>query len=320
MLEETVTAPIRDAEEVVQAFSNAGIELRLDRTKNTGAFSVEFKAYPLGGAQLVRTKWATDSWMRAELTDHMAVMVSPSGDTPSLFTISGDRIPASSRTAPVIQPGRNINVFRPAQAPLLVLSADLKELERYFREISRTDAEHLEFESGLNLKSPEGRRLQRLVNFALGELSANPSALDNPIVRRQLDDLVLSGLLSFPGSHHRLLEHTNSTVGSAVVRRAEEFMEAHVGDPIGMSDVAAACDCSRTKLFLAFKHERPWTPLQFLVRRRMEWARRHLLAPAPGTTVTKISLDCGYVSSSRFSQEYRNFYGETPSMTLRRSR
>ena len=203
---------------------------------------------------------------------------------------------------------------------MLVLSASLKELERLFGEIAGIHPGRLDFEPGLNLERPEGRRLQRLIHFTLGELSANPPALDNPILRRQLDDFVLSGILSLPGNHHRLLDPSNSSAGIAVVRRAEEFMEAHVDHPITLSDVAAGCDCSRTKLFLAFKRERAWTPLQFLVRRRMERARRLLLAPTPGTTVTRVSLDCGYTSLSRFAQEYRRLFGETPSMSLNRSR
>ncbi len=318
--EDAADSRIGDVEEVVQAFSRAGIELRLDRIRDPHRFSVEFKAFPMGGAQLVRTRWATDAWMSARFTDRMAVMVNPSEVTPSVFTISGDNLAASKGAAPVIQPQQRISVFRPAEAPLLVLTADLKDLERQFREITRIDAVSLDFGSLLDLESPEGRRLRRLIRYALEELKANPAALDNPIVRRQLDDLVLSGILSFPGQHHRLLDHGNNPGGTAVVSRAEEFMEANVGQPISMSDVAAACDCSRTKLFLAFKRERAWTPLQFLVRRRMEWARRTLLAPTDGMTVTKISLDCGYASVSRFAQEYRRLFGETPSMTLKRNR
>ena len=312
--------PIRDVEEVVHAFSNAGIDIRLDRIKDQKHFSVEFKAYPMGGTQLVRTRWATDAWMKAKFTDRLGVIVNPCGSTPSIFTISGDTVAASTGTAPVVQPERDINVFRPAETPLLVLSADLKDLERLFRDITRTDPGHLDFESVLNLETPAGRRLQRIVNFALEELTAHPSALDNPIVRRQLDDLVLAGILSFPGAHHRLIERSDGSVGAAVVRRAEEFMEANVGQPIGMSDVAAACGCSRTKLFLAFQQEREWTPLQFLVRRRMEWARRALLTPTRRMTVTAVALDCGYASVSRFAQEYRKLFGETPSVTLNRSR
>ncbi len=203
---------------------------------------------------------------------------------------------------------------------MVILCARLDDLERLFREITGSERGCLEFDSALNRESPEGRRLQRLIDFALEELSLNPSAVDNPIIRRQLDDLVLGGILSLPGKHHRLIDRSNSSVGAAVVRRAEEFMEANVDRPISMSDVAAACGCSRTKLFLAFQQEREWTPLQFLVRRRMEWARRALLTPTQRITVTAVALDCGYANVSRFAQEYRKLFGETPSMTLSRSR
>ena len=151
-------------------------------------------------------------------------------------------------------------------------------------------------------------------------LKAAPSALQNPIYRRQFDDIILGALLSLPGEHHRLIDLPNRSTGSAVVRRAEEVMKANVGRPIGMSDVAEECGCSRTVLYQAFKREREWTPLQFLVRRRMEHARRRLLAPCEGLNVTTVSLDCGYANFSRFSEVYRKRYGEPPSKTLNRSR
>jgi AraC-like DNA-binding protein len=314
------TTLIRDVEEAAHAFSTAGIDAWIDRIRDRSAFSIDFKAYPMGGAQLVCTTWGTDGWGRVELPDRMAVMVNPSGSLPSVFTISGESVPASTRTAPIIQPGRKINVFRPAHAPILALSADLKDLERLFREVTGTESGGLKFASSFDLDTPEGRRFQRAINYAFNELQEEPSAIDNPIIRRQLDDFVLCALLSLPGDHHRLIDRAGSSVGSAVVRHAEEFMEANVGHPIGMSDVAAECGCSRTKLFQAFRHEREWTPLQFLVRRRMERARRRLLAPFEDVSVTMVALDCGYANFSRFAQEYRKFFDETPSTTLNRSR
>ena len=258
--------------------------------------------------------------MRVHLSGRIAVILNPTGAVPSLFTTSGETVVASTQTAPILLPDREIKVFRPTQSPLFVLSADIKDLERLFRDVTGHDRGRLEFELVLNRESPEGKRFQRLVNFAVGELNSEPSALDNPIFRRQFDDLILGGLLLLPGEHHRLINRSSGRVASAVVRRAEEFMQANVGRPIAMSDVAAECGCSRTKLFEAFKREREWTPLQFLVRQRMERARRRLMAPTEELSVTTVSLDCGYANLSRFAQEYKKIYGEAPSMTLNRSR
>ena len=276
----------------------------------------------LGPAELVGTKWGTDSWLTVELPAHVAVVINPFANAPSVFTTNGDSVLATTTAAPILQPEREVRIFRPAESPVWVLSAHIKDLERLFREITGNDREPLDFAPSLNRESPEGRRFQRLVNFLLGELRDNPSAAAHPIIRRLLSDALLGGIFALPGKHHRvLMDRSSGSASAAIVRRAEEFMEAHVDGPIGMSEVAAACGCSRTKLFLAFKSERSWTPLQFLVRKRMERARRSLLAP-PGqdVTVTTVALDCGYASLSRFSQEYRKLFGETPSVTLRRSR
>ncbi len=311
---------IRDPDEAAEAFSKAGIDPQFERLKDRKAFSLDFKIYPMGGTQLVCTQWGTDIWLKASFTDRMAVMVNPEDFTPSVFTVSGENIPASTRSAPIMQPGRKIDVFRPEKTPLLVLSADLKDLQRLFRDITGTDPGRLEFASSFDRDTPEGKRLQRLINYAVNELQEEPSAILNPIIRRQLDDLVLSALLSLPGDHHRLVDSASSSIGSPVVRRAEEFMDANVGRPICMSDVATECGCSRTKLFQAFKKERDWTPLQFLVRQRLEQARRRLLAPCEGMNVTMVALDSGYANFSQFAQYYRKLFGETPSATLRRSR
>ncbi len=314
------TTPIRDVDEAEQAFSTAGIDLHLERIADRSAFSIDFDLYPFGAAELMCTNWGTDNWMKAQLADRIAVILNPSGAAPSVFTTSGEALVASTQTAPILLPERKIEVYRPTRSPLLVLSADIRDLERLFRDVTGHAGGRLEFESALNRDSPEGRRFQRLINFALGELSTDPSALDNPIFRRQFDDLILGALVSLPGRHHRLIDRSSSGLASVLVRHAEEFMEANAERPITMSDVAAQCNCSRTKLFQAFRRERKWTPLQFLMRRRLERARRRLMAPTDGLNVTRVSLDCGYANLSRFAQVYKKLYGEAPSMTLHRSR
>ncbi len=313
------SAKIHDVEEATHAFSNAGIDLRWSRVDRRNDFSLDIKLLQLGASELIWTQWGTDNWSTVELPGRMALILNPGRDSPSVFTTSGHSVPASTEEAPILQPGRKIRVFRPAQMPLIVLSAQMKDLESLAEEITGKSRRSLEFELGLNLRSSEGKRLRRIIDFVVQELKEEPSAAQHPIVRRQLDDLLLNGMLSLPGNHHHL-DDPNHSVASKVVRRAEHFMEANIDRPIGMSEVAAACDCSRSKLFQAFKRERQWTPLQFLIRRRMERARRRLLAPSDSTTVTMVSLECGYANISRFAQEYRRLYAEPPSMTLHRSR
>ncbi len=309
---------IRDVGEAGRILSSVGIKVRFNRITSRGSFSLDLHRFRLGATDLVCTTWGTDVWSTVELQSRVAVVVNPVFAKPSTYTTSEDCFAASATVAPILPPGRRIEVFRPALCPVVVLSAKVTDLGQRLQRVTGMNTGSPNFDPVLNRRSPEGRRLQRLLDFVMRELSEDPSLVHHPISRRQLDDLILDGILSLPGSHYGLVGRSISreSVASAVVRRAEKFMEANIDRPISISDVAAECYCSRTKLFQAFKRERDWTPLQFLVRRRMERARRRLLAPCEGMTVTSIALESGYVNLSRFAGEYRKVYGETPSATL----
>ncbi len=306
--------------EAARTLSSVGIQARFNRMTNRGSFSLDLHHFKLGATDLVCTTWGTDVWSTVELQSRVAVVVNPVFAKPSIYTTSEDCLAASATVAPILPPGRRIEVFRPASCPVVVLSANVTDLGQRLQRVAGMNADSPNFEPVLNRCSPEGRRFQRLLDFVMLELIEDPSLVGHPIACRQLDDLILEGILSLPGSHHGLVGRSSSreSVASAVVRRAEKFMEANIDRPISISDVAAECYCSRTKLFQAFKRERDWTPLQFLVRRRMERARRRLLAPCEGMTVTSIALESGYVNISRFAGEYRKVYGATPSATLHR--
>jgi AraC-like DNA-binding protein len=104
-----------------------------------------------------------------------------------------------------------------------------------------------------------------------------------------------------------------------MVRRAEEYMTAHAGDPITMSDLVGECGCSRSALFHAFKSFRGHTPMQFLASRRWELAHERMMRE-PAATATEIALDCGFGNHSRFAKAYRSRFGEKPSETRARRR
>jgi transcriptional regulator GlxA family with amidase domain len=70
-------------------------------------------------------------------------------------------------------------------------------------------------------------------------------------------------------------------------------------------------------LQLAFRRYRNSTPQRFVRERRLELARRRLVAGV-GSTVTDVALATGFAHLGRFSAEYRARFGESPSETRRR--
>ncbi len=59
--------------------------------------------------------------------------------------------------------------------------------------------------------------------------------------------------------------------------------------------------------------------MEFLKRVRMRLARQQLLQAGPGRSVTFIALECGFAHLGRFAAEYKRYFGESPSDTIKRT-
>jgi AraC-like DNA-binding protein len=108
------------------------------------------------------------------------------------------------------------------------------------------------------------------------------------------------------------------TVASRDVRRAEAFMRSHSHDDIWLADIVAAAGVATRTLQYNFMRYRAMTPIQYLLRIRLEAARERLIASDEASNVTKVALEAGFKHPSRFASFYRQQYGELPSATLRR--
>jgi AraC-like DNA-binding protein len=108
-------------------------------------------------------------------------------------------------------------------------------------------------------------------------------------------------------------------LGIQRIRMIEEWIDAHLADPITLGRLCAVAGVGDRYLESAFRAHRGQTPLQFVVGRRLARVRRSLLDPKPGDAVTQLAHDAGFVHLGRFAARYRSAYGEPPSETLRRS-
>ncbi len=106
----------------------------------------------------------------------------------------------------------------------------------------------------------------------------------------------------------------------SIVRRAEEYMRAHLDEPLSIVDLLRICSCNRGTLFSAFRSARSYTPMEFLTEQRLQKAWEKMKRPTPEDSVASIALECGFTSFGRFAQIYRKRFGERPSEALRRGR
>ncbi|MDH2211649.1 AraC family transcriptional regulator [Agrobacterium sp. GD03643] len=95
------------------------------------------------------------------------------------------------------------------------------------------------------------------------------------------------------------------------VRRVTRYMQEHLGEEIGLDELAALVSLSRFHFCTAFRKATGHTPHNWLVALRIEEARRHLNERM--LAVTDIALMVGYQTPSSFAAAFRKLVGMTPS-------
>ena len=172
------------------------------------------------------------------------------------------------------------------------------------------------FLSMIDLETPEGGGLLRTFQFIARELE-NTATAGNPIVQQQLQDYLITRLLSVVPHDDRDAYTTHCAEPSpASIRRAVDFIHAHAMDPIGIRDIVSAAGVSGRSLFRHFRAWKGVTPLAYLREVRFRCAREDLQGAGPETTVSAIAEKWGFTNPGRFAREFRDRFGEFPSEIL----
>lgn len=146
---------------------------------------------------------------------------------------------------------------------------------------------------------------------------AGPNS-ERPLAR-SLERGLVSGLLSIlPHNYSAELLRPTNAAAPYYVRRAIDYIHANAPNPITPQDLVTVAGVSARSLYYGFRRWRGTTPMAYLRNVRLALARKELeAARANGGNVTEIAMNVGYEHLSRFSKDYREKYGESPSMTLR---
>lgn len=99
---------------------------------------------------------------------------------------------------------------------------------------------------------------------------------------------------------------------AANLARVKAVVRARCCDPdLTLTDIAKECSLSLSYIHHLFRDDGR-TLWEYLKAERLQRARQLLESPAPGTTVTKVSLDCGFSNMSQFSTAFRRAFGVCP--------
>ncbi len=160
-------------------------------------------------------------------------------------------------------------------------------------------------------KNPD---IARIVREIISEMKARKPAYRSSV--RGLVMTLMARLHRLPGVSRA--ESKEPTVNR--IKRlapALQHMAGHLGEPVGMEQLAALIHVSPTHFRRLFKKSLGESPMRYFTRLRVQMAAA--LLETTNRTVLDISMEVGYPSISSFNRHFRNTMGMSPRQWRRRA-
>jgi AraC-like DNA-binding protein len=179
----------------------------------------------------------------------------------------------------------------------------------------------LEFAPVVDLTRGYGRSVARVARIALADFERSGALARNPLALSSFEQFVVNELLlSHPHNYSDAIYGRCSSVAPRDVKRAVDFINAHLQSPITLADIVAASSAPGRTLIEHFERFKGVSPMRYLRGARLEKVRQALCDGDARGAVSEVALEWGFTHLGRFSAEYRRRFGEQPSETLKRSR
>ncbi len=164
----------------------------------------------------------------------------------------------------------------------------------------------------------EFRHLQCAITAVTDLADHLPRTIEAPGVATAIARSILDLLASLHVSNYGTSAFHKTKEASRLIAAAEQYFSSHIEKPIYSSDLCAALGVSQRKLQYAFLAAYGCSPQAYLKSRRLILARRALKSGNAGTRLVKsVALSHGFWHLGNFAREYRAYFGDPPSETLR---
>jgi AraC family transcriptional regulator len=100
------------------------------------------------------------------------------------------------------------------------------------------------------------------------------------------------------------------TISPRRLRRVLDFIESNLAADIELADLACVAGSSRFHFSRAFREATGFPPYRYLIHRRIDAAKAHLLEDA--LSIAEIAAQCGFNSRSQFAAMFRQVFGTSP--------
>jgi AraC-like DNA-binding protein len=179
----------------------------------------------------------------------------------------------------------------------------------------------LELATELSLAEGYGRSIAGYLRQVIADFETGNSVLCNPTAASPFEQFIMTSLLqSHPHNYSEALQRLDKPAVPRDVKRAIDYIEAHLESVINLADIVAASGVPGRSLFRHFMDHRGISPMRYLRLARLQKVREELHQAEPEQDLSEIAIRWGFEHLGRFAVEYRKRFGERPSETLKSHR
>lgn len=133
-----------------------------------------------------------------------------------------------------------------------------------------------------------------------------------------IDDFIPLLINAIPPVTKNQLQRPSLLKRARLANEAEDYIMAHLTQPLTLKSLCQALHTSATPMFTGFREVYGISPMEYLKVQRLLSVRRSLQAADPETTSVKtIAQQFGFWSAGHFARDYKQMFGELPSETLK---
>lgn len=231
-----------------------------------------------------------------------------------------ETVESSPKIATVLNPNAEIDMVWHANNEQLMLKIDRLLIEQLAGAME-IDVPSSGLVFPVKLEGHRSTNWQLMLRYLLDCARNSDSVLQSPLLVSQLEQLATT---TFLGVHAPSLPEKPRVQGKVLpkhIRLVESYLHEHADQVIRVDELAALAQISIRSLHAGFKEYCGISPMQYLRQIRLDRARADLLQATKSTvSVAEIALRWGFMHQGRFSAEYKQRFGETPSQSVLRLR
>jgi AraC-like DNA-binding protein len=160
-------------------------------------------------------------------------------------------------------------------------------------------------------------RLRRLHAEAGHVAKTRPDIIAHPESARGLEQGLIEAMVACLATGDSSEERAAQRRHALIMRRFHRYVAERPNQPLYIPEVCKAIGVAERTLRVCSQEQLGISPKQFLLMRRLQFARRDLGRADPKTTtVTEVATRYGFWQFGQFAGQYKSIFGELPSVTL----